>query len=658
MFGHGGGDTFDIGTPSTDASVDGLEHIYGDILVNGVGGSGDQLNGKDHHGNAESYTFDADVLSLTNTNITHNGVESIDLFATSENDTIHVNSISGVNFLTVAARSGADSVHLGTEVNGNLADIEASITVRGSSLGTESGRCVLHLHDQLGIAGDYRFGLTTVINDATGQSIKYHLFDELTLDATNHDDTITVGSVTGIDLQINGRLGNDTFQIGQDGGGNLALMRADLTIQGSFGNDQLVINDRSGNGNAVHTLSSLALQSTRTWFGSLTFYSMTDVALHGSDWNDTVNLTSTGAFSPYDFAMWGYAGDDTLSLGSNGSLNSITAAVTYFAGIGNDTLNLDDVLDGTAHEYEVDFSQVQRDGELLITFFQTEMVNLTGGELDDQFIVNGVSGPTDIAITGGSGQTNVDIGAAWQDFDSSIAGNISVNGVATVQIFDSLDAGDDSYVMSDNSFHKPGAGGSVVYDAGSDVRLWANDGHNTIDITAVDSSLSFTVYAGDGNDIVNGGGGNDTIYGQAGNDTISGGAGNDILLGNDGTDTLQGQAGRDILIGGRHEDTLLGGGGQDIVIGSTTDFDKDEAAIQAIMAEWSSNRNHRDRVRNLSGIQNKKFEDRLNGDNFLQRKTTVGNDSAADQVFGEQGRDWLFSSPLDDLDDTPIDTVA
>jgi choice-of-anchor C domain-containing protein len=58
-----------------------------------------------------------------------------------------------------------------------------------------------------------------------------------------------------------------------------------------------------------------------------------------------------------------------------------------------------------------------------------------------------------------------------------------------------------------------------------------------------------------GNDVLNGGAGNDQLFGNGGNDTLNGGAGNDSLFGGAGDDTLRGGAGSDRLDGGAGTDT-------------------------------------------------------------------------------------------------------
>ena len=71
------------------------------------------------------------------------------------------------------------------------------------------------------------------------------------------------------------------------------------------------------------------------------------------------------------------------------------------------------------------------------------------------------------------------------------------------------------------------------------------------------------MFGGDGNDDLNGGGGNDDLYGGDGNDILIGRAGIDYLYGGDGNDTLTGGSGQDrfkmskgydIVTDFRHED--------------------------------------------------------------------------------------------------------
>lgn len=70
----------------------------------------------------------------------------------------------------------------------------------------------------------------------------------------------------------------------------------------------------------------------------------------------------------------------------------------------------------------------------------------------------------------------------------------------------------------------------------------------------------------DGNDVIQGGTGNDYLFGRDGNDLLTGGAGNDRLLGGKGDDVLLGGPGRDLLMGDKGDDTLAGGLGSDTFV--------------------------------------------------------------------------------------------
>lgn len=79
------------------------------------------------------------------------------------------------------------------------------------------------------------------------------------------------------------------------------------------------------------------------------------------------------------------------------------------------------------------------------------------------------------------------------------------------------------------------------------------------------------VFAGGGNDTVEGWAGNDTLFGEAGNDVLWGGIGNDYLDGGADADLLYGEAGNDTLLGGSGNDTLWGGADQDYLDGGAGD---------------------------------------------------------------------------------------
>lgn len=141
---------------------------------------------------------------------------------------------------------------------------------------------------------------------------------------------------------------------------------------------------------------------------------------------------------------------------------------------------------------------------------------------------------------------------------------------------------------------------------------------------------------------------NAVLYGGAGEDRLKGGRGHDTLLGDAGDDLLVGGDGRDLLIGGIGADRLVGNADDDILIAATTAFDAQDAALAAIMSEWTSSRSFTQRTANITGGTGAAF-DRYNGNFFLNTSVTNGlitvhDDNAKDLLTGTSGQDWFFAN--------------
>lgn len=132
------------------------------------------------------------------------------------------------------------------------------------------------------------------------------------------------------------------------------------------------------------------------------------------------------------------------------------------------------------------------------------------------------------------------------------------------------------------------------------------------------------------------------LFGGEGDNLLQGGGGNDVLVGGSGTNALIAGAGRDLLIGGSGADILTSGGGDDILIAGSTNYDQNLAALDAVMAEWTSSRTYLTRVANLSGTGK---GPRANGNVFLTVGTggTVHDDSSPDLLISGGGMDWYFA---------------
>jgi phospholipase C len=77
------------------------------------------------------------------------------------------------------------------------------------------------------------------------------------------------------------------------------------------------------------------------------------------------------------------------------------------------------------------------------------------------------------------------------------------------------------------------------------------------------------------------------LFAGDGNDQLQGGGGSSVLVGGHGNDQLQGGAGPSILIAGAGNGHLVGGSGNDLLIGGTTLFDANIAALKSLLNEWT-----------------------------------------------------------------------
>jgi len=134
------------------------------------------------------------------------------------------------------------------------------------------------------------------------------------------------------------------------------------------------------------------------------------------------------------------------------------------------------------------------------------------------------------------------------------------------------------------------------------------------------------------------------LYGDDGNDRLKGGAGFNVLLGGAGDDHLTGGGNRNLLIGGTGADRIIGNSGDDLLIGGATTHDANEAALWALMQEWTSAADYDTRVARLRGTQS----GGLNGSVVLDSSTLL-DDLAADVLTGSSGQDWFLVFGQDDI---------
>jgi Ca2+-binding RTX toxin-like protein len=126
-------------------------------------------------------------------------------------------------------------------------------------------------------------------------------------------------------------------------------------------------------------------------------------------------------------------------------------------------------------------------------------------------------------------------------------------------------------------------------------------------------------------------------------------------LGGDGNDLLISGSGRDLLIGGHGADRIVGNADDDLLVSGTTAHDSHDAAIDAIMDEWTSAGSYNSRVANLVIGAGLTGGHRLDGNDGANQ--TVFNDNDADTLTGSTGQDVFWANRVADNGGT-LDTVT
>ncbi|MDB5471336.1 MAG: hypothetical protein JWR84_2896 [Caulobacter sp.] len=227
--------------------------------------------------------------------------------------------------------------------------------------------------------------------------------------------------------------------------------------------------------------------------------------------------------------------------------------------------------------------------------FGSTATNLVGGDsngLYDLFVkdmttgaVTRVSTATD--GTQGNGTSGNLTGGAWSPDGNFIAFESIASNLVAGDTNDSYDVFIKNLTTGELVRVTVNADGVDGNNHSADTIVWAPDGSavgfgsDASNLVLVDTNAARDVFlvplasppvvVGFGNDILNGGDGDDTLWGLRGNDTLNGGAGIDTLYGGEGNDILAGLTGNDLLYGDVGNDSIRAGDGDDVAQGDGGD---------------------------------------------------------------------------------------
>ncbi|WOQ86428.1 calcium-binding protein [Vibrio cholerae] len=295
----------------------------------------------------------------------------------------------------------------------------------------------------------------------------------------------------------------------------------------------------------------------------------------GGSGNDTVHA---GAGND---VVRGDEGDDTLH-GQDGDDQ-------LFGGVGNDTLTVNGSGSNTLEGGEGDdLLKVNRSVDV---YYQRDHVRkavntFNGGQGNDR--LEGSAGAETYVFNRGDGQdtindydhnswSSVD---GWNQVDRIVLGEgisrdelaLRRDGNHMVLVIGGLDSGD-SITIENAYTDKRYRIEQIELSDGTQLTpqslpLLTTEGEDVVEGGGFDETVTLL----GGNDTLNAGGGHDTVSGGSGNDTVHAGAGNDVVRGDEGDDTLHGQDGDDQLFGGVGNDTLtVNGSGSNTLEGGEGD---------------------------------------------------------------------------------------
>ncbi|WP_162236029.1 hypothetical protein [Devosia sp. Leaf64] len=336
----------------------------------------------------------------------------------------------------------------------------------------------------------------------------------------------------------------------------------------------------------------------------------------------------------------GGGGDDTLiGGGGNDTLNGGTGADLMSGGTGDDTYVVDNIGDGV--------TELSAEGTDLV---QSSVTYTLGNNVENLTLTGSA------AITGrGNELNNTIIGNSGANVLNGGDGNDILIGGAGA---DSLNGGNGT----DTASYETSSIGLTIKTASSSSSTGdaAGDTFSSIEIlkgTAFDDEIVFvgdgvTLHGGDGNDNLIADGIGNTIYGGAGNDLIRAkdgpdvlNGGNDVLDGGSGNDEMYGLGGNDMMIGGTGDDAMMGGMGNDTyVVDSVSDLVVENAGEGTDLVQTTVSYTLADNVENMTLLGSGS----INATGNALSNVLIGN-AGANTLNGAGGADTMSGGGGNDL---------
>jgi Ca2+-binding RTX toxin-like protein len=408
-----------------------------------------------------------------------------------------------------------------------------------------------------------------------------------------------------------------------------------------------------------------------------------DITVYGGDGNDRVTILVDSTWNVLDTA-YGGNGNDFFRAATRDSIEAFSKSARFFGEAGNDTFEYyaAGIYDGGEDQDTLRVQTTTLDASNVVNIETLDVwtTSLTTSIADiakfnsirftlDPFYTPQIfkvnltlTGDGSFDFTGRVIDYGLNLRFSGQSAGVSITASDYADDIVGTEFNDTLlgGAGDD-YIRTGlgSDTARGGIGNDILIGEVGDDFLFGEDGNDTLitsqvyGIVMVDFGGNNLADGGSGDDEIRLWGLNDTGLGGLGNDEISimgqgatarGGDGEDVLFGGENNDRLYGDNGEDILIGGTGNDSIYGGADDDVLIGDAgmdymdggdgfdiVSYETASAGVRVDLLFRSGNTNDAvgDSFVNIEAIAGSNFADTLT--------STYGDDT----VFGLDGNDYI-----------------
>ena len=394
-----------------------LDSILGALTVYAGGGAHDALLLRDTgEATGHSYSVDEDTVMRSGAAlITYDGVEALGVMGGSSDDTFAVFGTLAITSTTLYGRGGDDAFTVGTFnklFHIPLDTVLGPLTVDGGDGSDDK----LTLNDKAASAGKEYLITDTHVTWDGGTTIVYSSLGSLTLNATDHDDEVTVeGTAAFVTVNANG--GGDAIHV-TPVSKNLENAYG-LSVDAGGGADVMNLNDQNNPYSALllSQLYTVTGSSVGRWlqlgflgpfFFAVGYDAVETLNLHAGGGPDFIQVRGTSAST----RVAGGIGDDFVAVGSTANtLDDLLGDLIVPGGAhaAGDKLVVNDQGTATAKTYTVNNNGVGRTGAADISFGMIEALTLNAGTGNDTINVNSTAATTPVVINAGGGNDHIEV---------------------------------------------------------------------------------------------------------------------------------------------------------------------------------------------------------------------------------------------------------